>query len=370
MIRSLFILLFVLTPVAVAWGLTPEQEQFLRNRSALSTRAVEDLVRRTRPEALRATVDEIMALDNLSVGGRTTYREGDEGGGEGRGGGGAEIHRYLRQRIADTPGVVLLGELQGRVVAPVRLDNQLDVGREGEMRGEVRGEAGTLTVGGEDWPVTPLWPNGAMPALTPEGGLTGPLVWVDDGEWQDLNGLQLEGSIAVMSFRGGRNWVRLFSLGAQAVVVVEDRYVGRQNAERLFSTTPVPFPRFYASGDAAEAVKAAAMPGLTGADDIPQAGPEPEAKGRMSQGLVVSAPSPPAQDRLGETGRSSVTAPIATLRGGHVWEERPFRSAFAYLPPTAPATYSVRRDDLLERLAVSFGTSVGGVAAVQREFEG
>lgn len=287
-----------------AGELDARQRQFLRGSATLSPASIESINAAADPDALREQIAEILALDNLSVGSRRTVDPRT---------GASAIHRYIRGRIDATPGVELIGVLKDRSAFPVTRDNLIT---------RPAGEPPTLTAKGRRFDVAPLWPNGVMPALTPAKGLTGPLVAVGRADWPDLAGKDLRGAIALMDFGGGRNWERLFELGAAGVVVIEDDFVNREKAERLFSTTPVPFARFYV----------------------------PREVGRELHALAADG----AQ---------------ATLRGGQVYEQRPLRSIFAYLPPTDPQTYTVAPDDLLNRLARQHATTVAELRRLNPGFD-
>ena len=278
------------TTARAADELTPAEEKFLRSRSAWSASALADLQQRTSPESLEATVREVLEHP-LAIGERTDI---DPATGE------AAIHRFIKARVTAAGGEVI-GTFEGRVAVPVN-------------RPDDAGGGGVVEAGGERIDVAPLWPNGAMPSLAPASGLTGPLVDVGAGEWSDLTGRRLEGSICLMGFRGGRNWVRLFSQGARAVIVYDDGHINRENAERLFSTTPIPFPRYYAAGEAAARLREMAR------------------------------------------GDADATEPV-TLRGGQVYQDRGWQAVFAYLPPTERIVYNVTPNDLLDRLATEFNTS-------------
>jgi hypothetical protein len=170
---------------------------------------------------------------------------------------------YVRDHLP--AGMEILGTLQAPAVVPVTLPGT------------------AVRVGDHTWPVAPLWPNGAMPALCPTGGLTGPLVWVGAGEWSDLRGQELRGAIALMEFAGGRNWERLAAHGVQAVIVTGQDVMLREPGEGLFANTPVPCPRFY----------------------------------------VDQATGAQLRSHAGQS---------AQLTGGAVWAERPTVSLFAWLP--------------------------------------
>ncbi len=289
--------------------LSPTEQRRLDNMAATSDESLAEIGQTTDPEKIEARVREIMSVSggSLAVG----AREVDE---DGR----SPIHHYLLEQIEalEDDGVEYVGSLKGQVAVPVSLHRLLDEDK--------REPHATLTVADRDWKVLPMWPNGAMPALCPSGGLEGPLVDVGRAEWEDLKGLELNGAIAIMDFAGGRRWERLMTLGVQAVVVVEDNRVNRENAEGLFSNTPVPMPRFYVDRD-------------TGSEIRDHAGRRVH---RGDEAEVIS----------GDTG---------LLQGGNTYEDRPFEAIFAYLPPTEPVQYEVRRDDLLNRIATEFEVSAG-----------
>lgn len=280
--------------------------QALETMRALSPQSLEEIARETSPERLRQRAREILALDSLAIG----VRQVD---GEGR----AAIHRYLLEQIGlrSTNGVSYIGSLKDRIAVPVSLNRLLDPAK--------REEAASVTIGDRSWPVFPVWPNGPHPSLCPEAGIEGPLVYVDAGEWSDVQGLDLSGAIALMRFQGGRNWERLFMLGAQAVIVVEDNRMDRNSAEGLFCSTPLPCPRFYVDPTTGNALRERAA----------------------------------RKDFTSESASATLPGQRASLRGGQLYENRPTESIFAYLPPTAPVVYPIRQADLLERVALENGVT-------------
>lgn len=282
------------------------ERQTLETMRALSPQSLEEIARETSPERLRQRTRDILALDSLAIGARQVD-------GDGR----AAIHRYLLEQIGlrSTNGVSYIGSLKDRIAVPVSLNRLLDPAK--------REEAASVMIGDRSWPVFPVWPNGPHPSLCPEGGIEGPLVYVDAGEWSDVQGLDLSGAIALMRFQGGRNWERLFMLGAKAVIVVEDNRVDRNNAEGLFSSTPVPFPRFYVDQATGDALRERAA----------------------------------RKDFSSESAPAALPGQRASLRGGQLYENRPTESIFAYLPPTAPVVYQIRPADLLERIALENGVT-------------
>ena len=287
--------------------------------SALKTlrrQSLDDIARDTNAAVIERRTREVLALGSLCVASRTTDANGR-----------APVFYYIRRHIDDLRGAGLeyLGSIKGQVAVPVSLD------RLGDRDG--RGPAARITVGQRSWPVTPLWANGAMPSLCPKGGLTGPLVFAGAAGWDDLKGLDLSGAIALMRFEGGLNIHRLFALGCQAVIVVEDDYVMREKAEELACSSPLPMPRFYV-----DANTGAALTELAARKDY----------------------------RVGAADGAVIGGQTCRLEGGNLYAERPFESPFAYLPPTPPVRYEVRGDDLIDRIATDHGVSVEDLMAENR----
>jgi hypothetical protein len=89
-----------------------------------------------------------------------------------------------------------------------------------------------------------------------EPGVSGELVYVGHGDYGDFNGREVEGSIVVMDFTSGTNYLNARILGAGAIVFVDDGNVNRAEAERKFLRVPSDIPRFWAEGPTAEKLKA------------------------------------------------------------------------------------------------------------------
>jgi LysM repeat protein len=287
--------------------MTMQKKRFCDRLSSLSPQSLQAVAQQTSESAMRRRMEELLALDSLAIGTRAVDADGR-----------AAIHRYLLDRIAAlrTNGVEYVGSMKSAILVPVAV-NRLKIAPASGPN------AATVRIGDRDWPLLPIWPNGALPNICPSNGLEGPLVYVQSGLWEQINGLDLKGAIALMDFRGGRAWDRLFSFGVKAVIVLEDDYVNRENAEGLFCSTPVPCPRFMADRKAGAELLAAAARRVTGEDGS----------------VTVSG---------GAT---------AKLTGGSMYESRPIESIFAYLPPTPPLVYRVKDGDLLERIAADNSVS-------------
>lgn len=70
----------------------------------------------------------------------------------------------------------------------------------------------------EVWALQPL---GFAPSRTPPEGIEGRLVYVKDGSLLEINGVNLNGSIALMEYDNGGNWLRLLTFGVKAIIFIE-----------------------------------------------------------------------------------------------------------------------------------------------------
>lgn len=93
----------------------------------------------------------------------------------------------------------------------------------------------------------PLWPNFLAPPVTPLGGVSGPLVYAGSGELKEFNGKKVDGSIVLMDFNSGDNWLSASNLGAKAVVFIEPTETTTYEAESKTIELSYTFPRIYVS---------------------------------------------------------------------------------------------------------------------------
>jgi ABC-type antimicrobial peptide transport system permease subunit len=90
-----------------------------------------------------------------------------------------------------------------------------------------------------------LWPNHVRTPTTSRDGLTGPLIYARKGEFAHFNGRPVEGSIVLMDFDSGENFINARMLGARAVVFFDNGLVNRSEAERKFMGLPLNVPRYW-----------------------------------------------------------------------------------------------------------------------------
>ena len=118
-------------------------------------------------------------------------------------------------------------------------------------------QSASVAVGGQELKVLPVYPNQVVASTTPVNGISGPLIYVGPGRVSDFNGKKIEGSIAVLDFNSGMNWITAIDLGARAIIFLEPQSSNRGEAERKFTFLPVEVPRYYAPAATAAALRAA-----------------------------------------------------------------------------------------------------------------
>lgn len=91
----------------------------------------------------------------------------------------------------------------------------------------------------------PLWPNLVRTSHLPPQGVSGPLIYVGDARLERFRGKPVEGSIVLMDFNCGSNWLNAPRLGAKAVIFIEPETTQRGEAEAKFIGIPIDIPRFY-----------------------------------------------------------------------------------------------------------------------------
>ncbi|MFC1526330.1 M28 family peptidase, partial [Candidatus Latescibacterota bacterium] len=114
-----------------------------------------------------------------------------------------------------------------------------------------RGAHLTVVPGGERMRLYGLWPNHVRPPTTPAGGVSGPLVDGGLGSLSDLNGQVVDGSIVLVGFGCGMDYLSARGLGVAAFIFYDDGGVTREQAMDKFLRVPVDVPRFWIDrGDA------------------------------------------------------------------------------------------------------------------------
>ncbi|HLK58459.1 MAG TPA: M28 family peptidase, partial [Chthonomonadaceae bacterium] len=91
----------------------------------------------------------------------------------------------------------------------------------------------------------PLWPNLVRTPTLPADGLTAPLIYVHDGKLTNFNGKDVDGSVVMVDFNSGSEWLNAPRLGAKAVIFVAPQTTLRGEAEAKFISIPIAIPRFW-----------------------------------------------------------------------------------------------------------------------------
>ncbi len=99
----------------------------------------------------------------------------------------------------------------------------------------------------------PLWPNLVRTSTLPAAGIDGPLIYAGRGELANFRGKSVQGSIVLLDFNCGTDWLNAARLGAKAIIFVQPTQTMRGEGESKFIGIPVAVPRFLVSRtDAAE----------------------------------------------------------------------------------------------------------------------
>ena len=113
---------------------------------------------------------------------------------------------------------------------------------------------------GEIVPIHPILPNFIIPSTTPPEGITGKLIYGGTGEIKELDGKEVNGSIVLLEWDSGANWLNVANLGAKAVIFLPPKIqesvfslYGVAGENELYPgpvtkwlwNTPLNFPRFY-----------------------------------------------------------------------------------------------------------------------------
>ncbi len=91
----------------------------------------------------------------------------------------------------------------------------------------------------------PFWPAGARLATTPIDGIATRPLYIGKGEWSEIPPMSIRGRIAVIEADSGEAWMRAFSAGAAALIVLENERMQWRDARRHLIPIPMDVPRFY-----------------------------------------------------------------------------------------------------------------------------
>jgi len=105
----------------------------------------------------------------------------------------------------------------------------------------------TLSLNGKSHTLEQFIYNSITPEVT-DGVISAPLYYVGKGDLQNLDGKKIKDSIILMDFDSARNWQLLASLGAKALIYLENEIaVGNVYFSEKHELSPLQFPCFWMS---------------------------------------------------------------------------------------------------------------------------
>ncbi|MEM2087058.1 MAG: FtsX-like permease family protein [Thermoproteota archaeon] len=109
-----------------------------------------------------------------------------------------------------------------------------------------------MKVGGKVIKAYGLYPNVVATGLKKASGK---LIYAGHGTPEELNGLDVNGSIVLLEFNSGSAWVDMVKLGASGIVFLEDGDTNRFEALSKISSIPLVTPRIYVAGQEASQLR-------------------------------------------------------------------------------------------------------------------
>ena len=124
----------------------------------------------------------------------------------------------------------------------------------------------SVTVDGKAYPIHALWPNLVRTSTLPTGGVTGPVIYGGNGDLAEFTGKRVDGSIVLLNFNCGTNWLNAARFGAKAIIFIQPDLDQRGEAESKFVGISVSIPRFWISQSEAVQIQSLSMtvPNVTG----------------------------------------------------------------------------------------------------------
>jgi len=114
---------------------------------------------------------------------------------------------------------------------------------------KAKNSAITLLDRGITIPIRPIHGNAVTPQTIAPAGIQAPLIYVGNGDFNSLNGKDIEGSIILMELESGNNWLYVADLGAKALIYVDRGNSAKFFFEDKFELSPLQFPRFWIALD-------------------------------------------------------------------------------------------------------------------------
>lgn len=113
----------------------------------------------------------------------------------------------------------------------------------------------TLTDTGEAFELHSLWPNLVKTSTVPRNGVTSHLIYGEDGQFADFDGLDVDGSIVLMDFNSWNHWLNAAMLGATQIIFIEPDSTFTVQAEQKFLQVPNSVERFWIDRESGDKLK-------------------------------------------------------------------------------------------------------------------
>lgn len=127
----------------------------------------------------------------------------------------------------------------------------------------------SLIVNDREISLHPILYNAVTPENLPPEGLPGQLVYVGNGELADFNGKEIEGTIVLMEFDSGRNWLNAASLGASALIYINRGHSPKYRFAGKEELSPVQFPCFWIEEESLQLLSAGSPTNPAALNGIP-----------------------------------------------------------------------------------------------------
>ncbi|MGC9086185.1 MAG: FtsX-like permease family protein [Thermoproteota archaeon] len=115
----------------------------------------------------------------------------------------------------------------------------------------------------ETYPAYAVWPNGPQTSPTPQEGVSGLGIYLGDGSLESMDGKSIKGSIVILNYNSGDNWLNAAKFGAKAAVIIAPSEESTSSeALRKVVDAPLYFPRVVVSRSVGSRLIEAAKEGL------------------------------------------------------------------------------------------------------------
>ena len=102
---------------------------------------------------------------------------------------------------------------------------------------------------GTQFPIYPVWPNSGRLCTTAPGGVSGPVVYVENAREKDLPTRKLAGAVVAMEYNSFDRWKQVCEFGAAAVLFLPPKTTSWVHSHGKFADIPFDAPRFFVQSE-------------------------------------------------------------------------------------------------------------------------